>query len=133
MRALTLTTALLLSIITLGQKPIGLEKFTEEMDLYNYEINSEKISSNKDIEIVILELKRVLELNGRTLESYDALIPDYNEFNSFNSEDIKNEMIAGFHVGFRYILGEYSIYMHASTNLDGDYSIGFMVEKTSEY
>ena len=133
MRILTLITVLLLSVMTIGQKPLGLEKFTDDMDSYNYEFNSENVSSKKDIGLVISELKRILELNGRTLESYDALIPEYNVFNSFKIEEIQNEMIASFHVGFRYILGEYSIYMYASTDMDGKYSVGFYVEKTSEY
>ena len=133
MRVLTLTTVILLTMNAIGQKPLGLEKFTDDMDSYNYEFNSENVSSKKDIGLVISELKRILELNGRTLESYDALIPEYNVFNSFKIEEIQNEMIASFHVGFRYILGEYSIYMYASTDIDGKYSVGFYVEKTSEY
>lgn len=133
MRALALTTLILLTMNTLGQKPLGLEKFTDDMDSYSYEFNSENVSSKKDIGLVISELKRILELNGRTLESYDGLIPEYNEFNSFSSEDIQLEMMAGFHVGFRYVMEDYSIYMYATDYDKGDYSVGFMVEKTSQY
>jgi hypothetical protein len=105
----------------------------QDVDSYIYEFVGDQIPAREEIGMVITEMKRVLELNGRTLDSYDALIPEYNVFNSFNSEDILNEMMASFHIGFRYIIGEYSIYMYATDYDKGDYSVGFMVEKTSEY
>lgn len=148
MKTVLLTKVLLITGLVLGQKPLGLEKYEvvnsydespltsiymSDLDTYQYGFSSTEVTTEKKIKQVVDELQRILQLNGRTLESYDALIPDYNEFNSFNAKDILNELIASFHVGFRYILGEYSIYMYSYQDPDLNYLVGFSVSKTSEY
>lgn len=148
MRAVILTVGLAISMTGSAQALKGLEGYVNtnsyeerteggthdvDVDDYNYELRVDRVPTRKEIGTVIAELKRVLELNGRTLESYDALIPDYNTFSSFDPADIVLEMQSSFHVGFRYIMGEYSVYMYAMEDLEGTYSVGFHVDKTSNY
>jgi hypothetical protein len=134
MRIVTLITALLLSVMIKGQKPLGLEKFTDDMETYDYGFKSDGIPSAIYIATVISELKRVLALNKRTLESHDEYGPSYiSDFNSFDGVDIKNEMIAGFAVCYKYIISEYTIYFYAYPSIEGNYLVGFLVDKTSKY
>jgi hypothetical protein len=148
MKAIILTIGLMISMAVSSQELNGLDVYTTTYNMneksgvtvynnilesYVYEFNRDQVPAREEIGMVITELKRVLELNGRTLDSYDELIPVYNIFNSFDPIDIMLEMQASFHVGFRYIMGEYSIYMYGASYIEGNYSVGIMIEKTSEY
>jgi len=131
MRTVTLITALLLSVMTFGQKPLGLEKYTDEMDTYDYGFTSDNLPSSIYISMVVSELKRVLELNGRTLDSHDEYGPSRDsEFNSFDGVDIQNEIISGLAVCYKYIINDYTIFFYAYPSTEGNYPIGFLVGKT---
>jgi hypothetical protein len=130
MKAIILTIGLMISMSALSQKPLGLEKFTDDMESYDHGFSSDMVPSSIYIEMVISEMKRVLELNKRTLESYDDYGPSYtSEFSSFDGVDIQNEMIAGLAVCYKYIINDYTIFFYAYPSVEGNYLVGFLVDK----
>lgn len=148
MRTLTLIIGLSLSISGFTQELKGFENYLRVDDVttlnktgqyftilefYQFEINSYELIIASDIEIVLNELSRVLILNNSSLEKYTETIPPGMDFTSFNPLELEVELSTGLYVGYKYVLGEFSIYLYSFEMIDGQFVVGFNTGKTNEY